>query len=213
MNTAITSGQIAGHQYVYQVGDPTSTRVLLLLHGVGGDEFDLLPLGRHLDPTAHLLSPRGPIFDEGANRFFHRLSDGSFDAHEVTERVRQLADFITDAKVTHDLGNCEIIAIGFSNGANMAASLLLLEPTTLDGAVLLRVKLPLVPTKNPNLRGHRVLALSGEYDPIMPRDSAVAVTRLLHESGADIRHDWLPAGHQLTQEDIDRTAQWLKSGT
>ncbi|MNQ10165.1 putative hydrolase MhqD [compost metagenome] len=209
MDTNVTTGQLAGHSYVYQAGNSSSRRVFLLLHGVGADEYDLLGLGRHLDPSAHLLSPRGAVFDEGANRFFRRLPDGSFDSQEVAERAKQLADFITEAKRVHSLDEYEIVAIGFSNGANMAASMLLLEPAAFNSAALLRVKLPLVPPTLPDLHGCRILALSGEQDSIMPRASAEELTALLKEAGADVRHDWVDAGHGLTQVDVERIIEWL----
>src|SRR5471030_2427867 len=169
---------------------------LLLLHGTGGDENDLIPLGAQLLPGAALLSPRGKVLENGMPRFFRRLAEGVFDQADLKVRTRELAEFIAGAR--KDYGLEAPIAVGFSNGANIAASLLLTQPDVIRGAVLLRAMLPFEPQPIPDLSGKPVLLLSGSNDPMMPaaaRDKLVAV---LQAAGAKFVYKALPAGHNLT---------------
>src|SRR5476651_1483209 len=149
---------------------------LLLLHGTGGDENDLLPLGEQLSPGAALLSPRGKVLENGMPRFFRRLAEGVFDLDDLKARTQELADFVGQARNIYGLA--APIAVGFSNGANIAASLLLTQPDVLAGAVLLRAMLPFEPQPIPDLSGKPVLLLSGSNDPMMPaaaRDRLAAI--------------------------------------
>ncbi|RZK95567.1 MAG: alpha/beta hydrolase, partial [Methylobacterium sp.] len=139
---------------------------LLLLHGTGGDETDLLPLGRTLLPGAALLSPRGAVLENGMPRFFRRLAEGVFDEADLRRRAADLAGFIAEARTAYGLA--APVAVGFSNGANIAAALLLLHPGVLAGAVLLRPMVPLRETPPVDLAGRPVLMLSGAADPIVP---------------------------------------------
>src|SRR5438128_2631452 len=127
-------------------------RVLLLLHGTGGDENDMLPLGRELDPEAALLSPRGKILENGMPRFFRRLAEGVFDEADVIKRANELADFVGAAAARYEFDANQLIAVGYSNGANIAAAVLLLRPGTIISAVLFRAMVPLTPASEPNLR-------------------------------------------------------------
>ncbi len=180
---------------------------LLLLHGTGGDETDLLPLGRAVAPGAALLSPRGAVLENGMPRFFRRLAEGVFDEADLRARTGDLAGFVAEARGTYGIG--APIALGFSNGANIAASLLLLRPGTLAGAVLIRPMMPFADPPPADLAGVPVLILSGAVDPIVPAANARALARTLSERGAAVEHAELPAGHGLSQADLARATAWL----
>ncbi|MCM2293067.1 alpha/beta hydrolase [Allorhizobium sp. BGMRC 0089] len=184
-------------------------RPLLLLHGTGGDENDLLPLGQSLAPGAALLSPRGPVLEGGMPRFFRRLAEGVFDEADVVKRAKDLADFITQARTQYGLA--APVALGFSNGANIAAALLLLHPGTLSGAVLLRAMEPLQATPAIAGPGVPVLILSGAMDPIVPEDNVARLAAKLTANGNSVTHTILPAGHGLSQADLTLAAGWLKT--
>jgi len=180
---------------------------LLLLHGTGGDENDLLPLGRMVAPGAALLSPRGKVLEGGAPRFFRRLAEGVFDEADVKFRAGELADFVMESREAHGLE--APVAIGFSNGANIAAAMLMLRPGTLAGAALLRPMVPLSEPPRADLTGTRVLMLSGAMDPIVPETNSARLAQILSGSGAEVRHETLPTGHGLSQTDVQLLAEWL----
>jgi phospholipase/carboxylesterase len=180
---------------------------LLLLHGTGGDENDLLPLGAMLSPGAALLSPRGRVLEHGMPRFFRRLAEGVFDEDDVRRRASELGDFVGKARQRYGLA--APIAVGFSNGANIAAALLLLQPGVLAGAVLLRAMVPLSQPPAADLTGTPVLMLSGVTDPIVPAANAARLVAQLSERGADVTHRTLPVGHQLSQADVTLARDWL----
>jgi phospholipase/carboxylesterase len=186
------------------------TRALLLLHGTGGNEHDLLPLGRAVAPDAVLISPRGRVLEAGMPRFFRRLAEGVFDEADVAAQAADLAAFARDAASRHAPG-LELTALGFSNGANIAAALMLLHPGVLDAAVLLRPMVPLVPPVLPDLAGRRVLALNGMADPIATPAIAERLVALLRAAGATVEARMLPAGHGLTQADMDAAAAFLRA--
>jgi phospholipase/carboxylesterase len=186
---------------------------VLLLHGTGGNEDDLLPLGRALAPGAPLLSPRGQVLEHGMPRFFRRLAEGVFDLDDLELRARQLAEFVNWARARYHLGEVPPIAVGFSNGANIAAALLLLHPGSLSAALLLRPMVPLVPAPLPKLAGVRVLISAGRSDPIVPPSQSQALADLLERSGADITLHWSNAGHGLTGEDLEAGERWMEGVT
>jgi len=181
---------------------------LLLLHGTGGDENDLVPLGEQLSPGAALLSPRGKVLENGMPRFFRRLAAGVFDLEDLKARTRELADFVAQARNIYRL--TAPIAVGFSNGANIAASLLLSQPEVLRGAVLLRALLPFEPAALPDLTGKPVLLLSGSSDQMIPAAPRDRLIEVLQTAGAELVYKTLPTGHNLTQNDLTIAAQWLK---
>jgi phospholipase/carboxylesterase len=181
---------------------------LLLLHGTGGDEGDLLPLGRAIGPGSALLSPRGKVLENGMPRFFRRLAEGVFDEEDVRRRAAELAGFIAEARETYRLPRP--VAVGFSNGANIAAALLLLRPEALAGAALLRAMVPLSDPPPVDLTGRPVLLLSGAADPIVPAENATRLATMLGKAGADVRHRTLPVGHGLSQADVTITKAWLE---
>jgi len=182
---------------------------LLLLHGTGGDENDLLPLGPRLLPQANRLSPRGKVLENGMPRFFRRLAEGVFDEADLKRRTEELAGFVAAAAQTYGFDPARVIAVGFSNGANIAASLLLLSPPTLAGAVLFRAMVPLEPERAPDLTGRRVLLCEGRQDPIVPRDNAERLAALLRQTGAVVTLAWQDGGHSLVQEDVRVASEWL----
>ncbi|WP_222183523.1 alpha/beta hydrolase [Geminicoccus harenae] len=180
---------------------------VLLLHGTGGDETDLLPLGRTVAPGSALLSPRGKVLENGMPRFFRRLAEGVFDEADLRRRAGELAGFVAEARAAYGLA--APIALGFSNGANIAAATLLLHPDTLAGAVLIRAMVPLAEPPEASLDGKPVLLLSGAADAIVPEENAARLAAQLSAAGAAVEHRVLPVGHGLSQADLTLTARWL----
>lgn len=186
---------------------------LLLLHGTGGNEDDLLSLGQALAPGSPLLSPRGQVLEEGMPRFFRRYAEGIFDVEDIKFRAGELARFISQARTHYQLGDAPPIAVGFSNGANIAAALLLLHPGILSGGLLLRPMVPLVPEPLPQLSQVRVLIAAGRRDPIVRPDQSQALADLLTQAGADVTLHWTPGGHNLTREDLEVGERWMAAVT
>lgn len=193
--------------HAYEPGADHHRPPLLLLHGTGGDERDLLGLGRAVAPGASLLSPRGQVLEGAMPRFFRRLAEGVFDEDDLRRRTQDLADFVEDARGHYGLS--APVAVGFSNGANIAASLLLLRPQVLAGAALLRAMSPLATPPQADLAGKRVLILSGAMDPIVPAADAKRLAQTLTSNGASVDHRVLPAGHGLSQADVGLLQTWL----
>jgi len=200
----------AGFIHRFEPG-PDTARPLLLLHGTGGDETDLLPLGRTVAPEAALLAPRGAVSENGMPRFFRRLAEGVFDEADLRRRTGDLAAFVAASRTRYGLG--APVALGFSNGANIAASLLLLRPETLAGAVLIRPMVPLAEPPAADLAGRPVLILSGAMDPIVPAENARRLAQQLTAAGARVEHRILPTGHGLSQADIGLALNWLRGLT
>ncbi len=180
---------------------------LLLLHGTGGNEDDLLPLGGMIAPGSAQLSPRGKVLEGGMPRFFRRLAEGVFDEEDVRRRAHELADFIAQAREAYNLA--APVAVGFSNGANIAAAVLQLRPEALAGAALLRAMVPLQDPPAADLTGKPALILSGASDPIVPADNAKRLASLLQAAGATVEHRMLPTGHGLSQTDVALTKTWI----
>src|SRR3989441_10547584 len=190
---ADTDAPIFAHRY--QPGAGGSHVTLLLLAGTGGDESDLLPLGSAVAPQAALLSPRGKVLERGMPRFFRRLAEGVFDIEDLTRRTHELADFVEAAAGTYGFDAAQVVALGYSNGANIAASMLLLRPHVLAAAALLRPMLPLVPETLPDLRRTDVLIAAGQSDSLVPASSTRLLADLLQRSGAKVTGEWLGCGH------------------
>jgi predicted esterase len=188
-----------------------ASRTLLLLHGTGGDENDLIPLGDMIDPAANLLSPRGPVLENGMPRFFRRLAEGVFDLDDLRARARQLATFIEAASAEYGFDRAGLTALGFSNGANIAGAVMLLHPEALRSAILLRAMVPLTPDAKPDLHGARVYVGAGEADPIIPPAESERLASMLRDYGATVTMDWLPVGHQLSRGDVDGARAWLRA--
>ncbi len=188
-----------------------SIPLLLLLHGTGGNEDDLLELGRSLYPGAPLFSPRGKILENGMPRFFRRLAEGVFDEPDLILRTHELSDFVQEAMQHPALSGRRVVAVGYSNGGNIAASILLLRPELFAGAVLLRSMLPLIPAALPDLSAVRVFLSNGRLDPMIPVPSAERLAAMLREAGADVSAHWSDSGHQLGPAEIADAQRWLAS--
>jgi phospholipase/carboxylesterase len=190
-------------------GRDTSRPPLLLLHGTGGDENDLIPLAERIAPGATMLSPRGKISEHGMARFFRRSDDGVWDLADLKTRTAELAGFLTGARAVYAIE--KPFALGYSNGANVAWSLLLKDPQALAGAILLRAMLPFDPRPLPDLANTPVLLIAGTHDELIPIEQAGLLAALLGEAGADVTYEALPAGHGLTYDDLHLAAAWLSS--
>jgi len=180
-----------------------------MLHGTGGTETSLLPLAQSLDPEAAILSPRGKVMEHGMPRFFQRLAEGVFDEEDLIRRTHELAEFITQATREYSFDPGSLVAIGYSNGANIAGGLLLLCPGVLPGAALLRPMVPLIPETLPDLAGAPVLVSAGHLDPIVPAHNARRLITLLRDSSASVTPRFENAGHGLTSTTIETTRHWL----
>jgi phospholipase/carboxylesterase len=199
--------QDLGFIHRFEPGSETKATPLLLLHGTGGNEYDLLPLGRAIAPGAPLLSPRGKVLENGLPRFFRRLAEGVFDLEDLRRRAGELADFIVNARKKYDLE--PPIALGYSNGANIAAALLQLRPEILAGGILYRAMVPIDEPVHGRLDAKPILIISGKHDMIVPLANAKRLATILKEAGADVDHQSLPAGHALTEQDMDAAKRWF----
>ena len=180
---------------------------LLLLHGTGGDENDLLPLAARVAPGAAVLSPRGKVLEHGMPRFFRRSGEGQWDLADLKQRTAELAEFLKQAREAYGIE--KPIALGYSNGANVAWSLMLAEPQALAGAILMRAMLPFDPRPLPDLAGLPVLMLTGRHDELIPPQQAGLLAALLGEAGANASFEMLEANHGLTGEDLKLAAEWF----
>jgi len=206
------SGDALGfiHRYIPPTeGETAGSTTLLLLHGTGGDEEDLLPLGRSLLPGAGMLSPRGKVLERGAPRFFRRIAEGVFDQEDLSRRTGELGDFVIAAAKTYELDPEGIVAVGFSNGANIAASLLLRRPGLLRGAVLLSPMVPFELDTLPDLRGTSIFIGAGRADHIAPAAQADRLAEMFRRAGADVTLHWEAGGHAITKGELDAARSWI----
>jgi phospholipase/carboxylesterase len=190
-----------------------SELTLLLLHGTGGNEDDLIPLGRELAPNASILSVRGKVLENGMPRFFRRLEEGVFDMEDLKIRTDELAEFIVKSSSAYMFDAESVIAVGYSNGANIAASLLLRRPEVLAGAILFRAMVPFIPTVMPDLSKKSIILLEGLYDPIVSKAEAESLLEIFSKTQSSVTLKWQNSGHNLTQEDIVAAKKWLQSNS
>src|SRR5438105_13736008 len=195
--------------FIHEFAPGSSKRTLLLVNGTGGNERDLISIGHELDPDASLLSPRGKVLENGMPRFFRRLAEGVFDLEDLKNRTHELADFVVSAAAHYKIDIKNLIAVGYSNGANIAASMLLLRPETLAAAILFRAMVPLIPENQPELSSVRVWIGAGSIDPIVPASETKQLAELLRGAGADVTIRFFRGGHELTKEDVDGAREWL----
>lgn len=196
--------------HIWQPPQPGDRRTLLLLHGTGGDEHDLLPLGRMLAPGAGVLSPRGASMEEGMPRWFRRRAPGVLDTEDVMRQAEALAHFVTSAATRYGFDGHALTGVGFSNGANMLAALMLLGHGMPRWAVLLRPMLPLEPARLPNLQGYAALVASGDRDAMTPPDHPAKLIGALQRAGADVDTHTSHAGHELTKADLEAAALFIE---
>lgn len=189
--------------------DKPSSLTLLLLHGTGGNEDDLIQVGQMVSPSASLLSLRGKVLENGMPRFFKRLAEGVFDMEDLKFRTKELADFVKDASGVYGFDINKTIAVGFSNGANMAASLLLSYPETLSGAILFRAMVPFIPNNLPDLSNKEVLLSAGMFDPIVSESQTQSLFDILDKSRANVTLKWQQSGHNLSESDVLYSKEWL----
>jgi phospholipase/carboxylesterase len=198
-----------GFVHRYLPGEDESGPTLLLLHGTGGNEEDLVPLGETLAPNAAFLSPRGKVSEYGAPRFFRRLAEGVFDHEDLLFRTHELAEFVEAASEEYGFDPSKVVAVGYSNGANVAASTILLHPGLLQAAVLFRAMVPFEPDLAPDLSGMPVFLAAGRMDRMIPPDNTQRLADILLEAGADVDLRWRDTGHPLTYEEVGEAKGWL----
>ncbi len=196
------------HRFV-PTEDSASGETLVVLHGTGGDENDLIGIGQAIAPGAAILSPRGNVLENGAPRFFMRLAEGVFDPKEVRLRAQDLARFIRAAVVTYRLDPTRVFALGYSNGANVASTVMLVEPGILQGAILFRPMLVYEPTEKSDLNGSAVFISAGRMDPIVPPASVQKLAELFESAHAEVTLEWQLAGHNLVPSEMREAAEWL----
>lgn len=198
-------------KHIFRKGSDQTKPTLLLLHGTGGTEEDLLPLADMIDKGANILSVRGNVSENGMPRFFRRLAEGVFDEEDLVYRTRELNEFLDQAAEEQGFDRDNVVAIGYSNGANIAASLLFHYENALKGAVLHH---PMVPRRGidlPKLNGTPVFIAAGENDPICPAQESKDLKALLEEAGAEADIHWENQGHQLTRTEVEAAAGWYQS--
>ena len=198
-----------GFVHRYLPGEDEASPTLLLLHGTGGNEEDLIPLGQELAPDAAFLSPRGKVSEYGAPRFFRRLAEGVFDQEDLLLRTHELAEFVEAASAEYGFDRSKLVAVGYSNGANVAASTILLHPGLLRAAVLFRAMVPFEPDLTPDLSGMPVFLAAGRMDRMIPPDNTQRLADILDEAGADVDLRWRDTGHPLTYEEVGEAKEWL----
>jgi predicted esterase len=200
---------MTGFVHRFLPGQDANAPVLLLLHGTGGDENDLIPLGQELLPNAPMLSLRGNVLENGMPRFFRRLAEGVFDLEDLQQRTDELAEFLDHARGEYDLKGKRVVAVGYSNGANITASLILRYPQQLSGAVLFRAMVPFTPESTPELGGIPIFLSAGQRDHIVPAANTQQLAAMFEEGGAQVSLFWHRGGHELGADDVDAAKRWL----
>lgn len=199
---------------VERKGGSKKVPTFLLLHGTGGNEEDLIPVAREISSEAAILSPRGKILEDGiAARFFRRLAEGVFDLEDLRFRTNELANFVNNASKTYGFDLQHVIALGYSNGANIASSMLLLRPEVLSAAILFRSMVPFVPNTLPDLSNKYIFMSSGLYDPIIPKQEAERLFSLFKNGGAKVSISWQNSGHELVMEDVKKAKESFYSSS
>jgi phospholipase/carboxylesterase len=198
-----------GFDHRYLPGADESGPTLLVLHGTGGNEEDLIPLGQELLPGAAILSPRGKVSEYGAPRFFRRLAEGVFDHEDLLFRTHELAGFVEAAAEEYGFDPSKVVAVGYSNGANVAASAILLHPGLLRAAILFKAMVPFEPEVTPDLSGMPVFMAAGRMDRMIPQDNTQRLADILTEAGADVDLRWRNVGHPLTYEEVGEAREWI----
>lgn len=197
-------------KHIFNKGKDPNKPTLLLLHGTGGNELDLLPLAERVDDQASVLSVRGNISENGMPRFFKRLAEGVFDEEDLIYRTKELSQFLDNVAQEYGFDRDNIIAIGYSNGANIAASLLFHDQDALKGAILHH---PMVPRRGinlPDLTGKAVFIAAGTNDPICSSDESIELQSLFENANANVEMHWENSGHQLTSTEVAAASEWYR---
>jgi phospholipase/carboxylesterase len=197
--------------HIFQQGTDVTAPVLVLFHGTGGTERDLLPLAQTLSPTSSVLSVRGNVLENGMPRFFRRLAEGIFDEEDLIFRTKELYDFLDQAAEEHGFDRQNLVAIGYSNGANIAGSLIFHYPNALRGAILHHPMVPRRGVQLPDLSGTPVFIGAGDNDPICSPQETKDLQKLLSEAGSEVDVHWEHAGHQLTRSEVEAAGTWFKA--
>ena len=197
-------------KHIFKQGTNKAKPTLLLLHGTGGTEQDLLPLGDLIDPEASVLSVRGEVLENGMPRFFRRLAEGIFDEQDLVFRTEQLNAFLDEASQQYGFDRSNMVAIGYSNGANIAASLLFHFNDVLKGAILHHPMVPRRGIELPDLAGTSVFIAAGTNDPICPARESEELQIILHQAGSVVDIYWEEFGHSLTRSEIEEAAKWYR---
>ncbi|HEX7063765.1 MAG TPA: alpha/beta hydrolase [Bacillales bacterium] len=195
-------------KHIFRKGE--NDRTLLLLHGTGGTEEDLLPLAEMIDPQASVLSVRGNVSENGMPRFFRRLAEGVFDEEDLVFRTDELHDYLREAADEYRFNRDRMIAVGYSNGANIAASMLFHYQKALAGAALLHPMVPRRGIELPDLSGVPVLISAGRNDPICPPEETEELSKVLQGAKAEVILEWQDFGHQLTRPEIEKVVDWYQ---
>ena len=206
-----TQSQLEGYDYRHEAGTDPAAPVLLLLHGTGGDENDLIPLARLVSPNSDVVSPRGNVSENGALRFFRRIREGVFDLEDLALRTAALLKFVKAAAAKHAFSTDRVVALGFSNGANVAASIMLTEPATLQHGILIRAMLPFQPSALPNMKRSSALIAAGRSDQMISQPMTEKLAELMRSAGARIELKWQDAGHGMIQADVNAARDYLRS--
>jgi predicted esterase len=194
--------------FIHRFIPGNTEKTLLLLHGTGGDEEDLIELGQHISPQDSILSPRGKVLEQGMPRFFRRIAEGVFDQEDLQHRTDELATFIKEAAIEYSFDINQVIAVGYSNGANIAASLLLRNPKLLAGAILFHPMPPFIPDILPQMDVFPIFISGGRLDRIIPPTQTEQLIELLRQCGAEVTEFWYPGTHALTMAEANAAQQW-----
>ena len=206
------SNDLKGTRDGQKAREKISSTTFLLLHGTGGNEEDLISLAYELDQSAAILSPRGKVLENGvAPRFFRRLTEGVFDVEDLKFSTNELANFVKNASNTYGFDMDHLIAVGYSNGANIASSMLLLRPEVLSAAILFRAMVPLLPQVLPDLTNKHIFMSSGLHDPIIPKQETERLIGLFKKAGAKVSLHWQNSGHELRMNEINTAREWLSN--
>jgi predicted esterase len=206
-NKKIT-GEILGYRYIYIEGYSNNKLTFILFHGMGGSENDLVPIAKAIDPESSILSLRGKIVENGLRRFFRRIRNGVYDVNDLKFRVNEISDFIDIASRKHNFKDRKIIALGYSNGANMATAIVMMRPGVFDGAILMRSLFPLDLGMG-DLGKIPILILAGKYDKIAPPGESIDLAERLRKRGAYVELSIIDAGHRISDEDLSKARSWI----
>ncbi|MFK2825136.1 alpha/beta hydrolase [Bacillus sp. B190/17] len=198
-------------KHIFQKGSNPFKPTLLLLHGTGGNELDLLPLAEKIDDEAPVLSVRGNVIENGMPRFFRRLAEGVFDEKDLKFRTKELNEFLDKAAQKYEFDRNNIFAVGYSNGANIAASLLFHYQNALKGAILHHPMVPIKGMALPVLSGKSIFITAGTNDPLISPMESVELQSLLEKAQANVELHWENRGHQLTMEEVEAAAKWYET--